>query len=147
MDKREALLARLVEIAAGVPAIKTAARNQDEISERARPAIVIFDADETAHERANEQGHGGRAPNIIEMSPDALILLGGTPERVGTDLNEMRAAFVKAVLTDTQLATLTGTNGRVRYVGCSTHLGHGRSMEGSMGVHFAFSYVLRPEQL
>jgi len=147
MDKREAILVRLVEIASGLSEIKTAVRNQDEISERARPAIVIFDANETADERANEQGHAGRAPNIIEMSPEALILLGGTPERVGTALNEMRAAFVKAVLTDTQLATLTGTNGRVRYVGCSTHLGHGRSMEGSMGVHFAFSYVLRPEQL
>ena len=81
------------------------------------------------------------------MSPEALILLGGTPERVGTALNEMRAKFVKAVLTDAQLATLAGTNGRVRYVGCSTHLGHGRSMEGSMGVHFAFAYVLRPDQL
>jgi len=34
--------------------------------------------------------------------------------------------------------------GRVRYVGCSTHLGHGRSMEGFMGVHFTFAYVLRP---
>ena len=147
MDKREALLARLVEIAAGVPEIKTAARNQDEISERARPAIVIFDADETADERANEQGHVGRAPNIIEMSPEALILLGGTPERLGTALNEMRAKFVKAVLIDVQLATITGTNGRVRYVGCSTHLGHGRSMEGSMGMHFAFAYVLRPDQL
>jgi hypothetical protein len=147
MDKREAILARLVEIAAGLPGIKTAVRNQDEISERARPAIVIFDADETADERTTERGHGGRAPNIVEMSPEALILLGGTPERVGTDLNDMRAKFVKAVLTDAQLATLTGTNGRVRYVGCSTHLGHGRSMEGSMGVHFAFSYVLRSDQL
>ena len=147
MDKREAILVRLVEIAEALPAIKTAVRNQDEISERARPAIVIFDADETADERANEQGHSGRVPNIIEMSPEALILLGGTPERVGSDLNDMRAKFVKAVLTDAQLIILVGTNGRVRYVGCSTHLGHGRSMEGSMGVHFAFSYVLRPEQL
>src|SRR3954469_10605816 len=147
MDKREAILVRLVEIAGELAGIKTAIRNQDKISERARPAIVIFDADETADERASEQGHGGRAPNIIEMSPEALILLGGTPTSIGTALNEMRAKFVKAVLTDVQLATLTGTNGRVRYVGCSTHLGHGRSMEGSMGVHFAFSYVLRPEQL
>ncbi len=147
MDKREAILVRLVEIAAGVSGIKTAIRNQDEVSERARPAIAVFDADETVDERANEQGHGGRAPNIIEMSPEALILLGGTPERVGTALNEMRAKFVKAVLTDAQLASLAGTNGRVRYVGCSTHLGHGRSMEGGMGVHFAFAYVLRPDQL
>ena len=106
MDKREAILVRLVEIAGELTGIKTAVRNQDEISERTRPAIAIFDADETADERANEQGHGGRAPNIVEMSPEALILLGGTPERVGTDLNEMRAKFVKAVLIDTQLATL-----------------------------------------
>ncbi len=147
MDKREAILARLVEIAGELAGIKTAVRNQDEVSERARPAIAVFDADETADERANEQGHGGRAPNIIEMSPEALILLGGTPERVGTALNEVRARFLKAVLADAQLAALTGSNGRVRYVGCSTHLGHGRSMEGSMGVHFAFAYVLRPDQL
>ena len=147
MDKREAILVRLVEIAASLSGIKTAVRNQDEVSERARPAIAIFDADETADERANEQGHGGRAPNIIEMSPEALILLGGTPENIGPALNEMRAKFIKAVLTDAQLATLAGTNGRVRYIGCSTHLGHGRSMEGSMGVHFAFAYVLRPDQL
>jgi hypothetical protein len=147
MDKREAILVRLVEIAGELAGIKTAVRNQDEISERVRPVIVVFDADETADERPTEQGHGGRAPNIIEMSPEALILLGGTPESIGTALNEMRAKFVKAVLTDAQLAAITGTNGRVRYVGCSTHLGHGRSMEGSMGVHFAFAYVLRPDQL
>jgi hypothetical protein len=77
------------------------------------------------------------------MTPEVLILLGALPESVGTALNELRAKLVKAVLTDAQLATLTGPNGRVRYVGCSTHLGHGRSMEGSMGVQFAFAYVLR----
>jgi hypothetical protein len=54
---------------------------------------------------------------------------------------------VKAVLTDAQLLAIVGTNGRVRYAGCSTHLGHGRSMEGFMAVHFAIAYVLRPEQL
>jgi hypothetical protein len=147
MEKREAILARLVEIAAALPGIKTAVRNQDEVSERARPAIAIFDADETADERAEERGHSGRAPNIIEMSPETLILLGGAPEAVGTALNEMRAKFIKAVLTDAQLAALTGPNGRVRYVGCGTHLGHGRSMEASMSVQFAFAYVLRPDQL
>ena len=146
-DKREAILARLVAIASSIAGIKTATRNQDEVSERARPAIAIFDADETADERAEERGHSGRAPNIIEMSPEALILLGGAPESVGTALNEVRIKLIKAVLTDAQLATLTGPNGRVRYVGCSTHLGHGRSMEGAMSVQFAFAYVLRPDQL
>jgi hypothetical protein len=46
-----------------------------------------------------------------------------------------------------QLIALVDPNGRVHYAGCSTHLGHGRSMEGFMAVHFAFAYVLRPEQL
>ena len=81
------------------------------------------------------------------MTPEVLILLGNTPQTVGTALNALRASLIKAVLTDAQLSALVGTNGRVRYAGCSTHLGHGRSMEGFMGVHFSFAYVLRPEQL
>jgi hypothetical protein len=147
MDKREQILVRLVDIAAAVPGINTAARNQDELSERKRPAIAVFDGDETAYERADQQGHGGRAPNIIEMTPEVMILLGATPATVGSMLNALRAQLIKAVLIDPQLNSLVGTNGRVRYAGCSTQLGHGRSMEGFMAVHFAFSYVLRPEQL
>ena len=147
MDKREAILARLSEVVGTLPGISTVARNQDEISEHKRPAIVIFDADESADERAEQQGHPGRAPSIVEMSPEMLILLGTVPEQVGSALNGLRAKLIKAVLTDAQLIALAGQNGRVRYAGCSTHLGHGRSMEGSMAVRFSFAYVLRPEQL
>jgi hypothetical protein len=145
MDKREAILQRLVQIAAGLEGVATAVRNHDEISERARPAIAIFDADESMAEHSSE--HPGRAPNIIEMSPEVLILLGAKPERVGSALNTLRAKLIKTVLTDRQLNELAGSNGYVRYAGCSTHLGHGRSMEGSMSVQFSFAYVLRPEQL
>ncbi len=147
MDKREQILQRLVAVAAAVPGINTAVRNQDELSERKRPAIAIFDADETADEASERQDHPGRAPNIVVMTPEVMILLGAAPTTVGSSLNSLRAKLVKAVLTDQQLTSLVGTNGRVRYAGCSTHLGHGRSMEGFMGVHFAFAYVLRPEQL
>ena len=49
MDKRELLLQRLVAIAQTVPGIRTVARNTDELSEHKRPAIAIFDADESAH--------------------------------------------------------------------------------------------------
>jgi hypothetical protein len=147
MDKREAILQRLVEIAAGLQGIATAVRNQDEISEHKRPAIVVFDADESSDEVAERLDHPGRAPNLVVMTPEVLILLGALPESVGPALNALRAKLVKAVLTDAQLIALAGVNGRVRYGGCSTHLGHGRSMEGSMGVQFTFAYVLRPEQL
>ena len=147
MDKREQILQRLVAVAAAVPGINTAVRNQDELSERKRPAIAIFDADESADEASERQDHPGRAPNTVVMTPEVMILLGAAPTTVGSSLNSLRAKLVKAVLTDAQLTALVGTNGRVRYAGCSTHLGHGRSMEGFMGVHFAFAYVLRPEQL
>jgi hypothetical protein len=147
MDKREAILARLVEIAAAIEGVAVAVRNQDEISERSRPAIAVFDADETVDEAAERQDHPGRAPNIVEMTPEVIILLGAAPETVGSALNALRAKFVKAVLTDSQLIALVGSNGRVRYAGCATHLGHGRSMEGFMGVQFVFAYVLRPDQL
>ena len=147
MDKREQIMARLLEVAASLPGVGTVTRNSDEISEHKRPAIALFDADESADEAAERQDHPGRAPNLVAMTPEVLILLGASPESVGSALNALRAKLVKAVLTDPQLMALTGTNGRVRYAGCSTHLGHGRSMEGSMGVQFTFAYVLRPEQL
>jgi hypothetical protein len=147
MDKREQILQRLLEVAASVPGVATVVRNQDEISEHRRPAIAVFDSDEAVDETAERHDHPGRAPNLVVMTPEVLILLGASPESVGTSLNAMRAKLVKAVLTDDQLIALAGTNGRVRYAGCSTHLGHGRSMEGFMGVQFNFAYVLRPEQL
>ena len=99
-DKREAILQRLTEIAAGLPGVVTAVRNQDEISEHARPAIVVFDADEAADERAVQRGHAGAAPNIVEMTPEVMILLGALPEQVGSALNALRAPLIKAVLTD-----------------------------------------------
>ena len=49
------------------------------------------------------------------MTPEVMILLGALPERVGSALNELRAQLVKAVLSDAQLAALTGPNGRIRY--------------------------------
>ena len=147
MDKREQILARLVEVATGVSGISTVTRNSDEISEHKRPAIAVFDSDESTDEAAERQDHPGRAPNLVVMTPELLILLGTSPESVGPSLNALRAKLVKAVLTDAQLIALAGANGRVRYAGCSTHLGHGRSMEGSMGVQFSFAYVLLPEQL
>ena len=147
VDKREQIMARLTEVSSALLGVRTVTRNSDEISEHKRPAIALFDSDESADEAAGNLDHPGRAPNVVVMTPEVLILLGSSPAGVGPALNELRAKLVKAVLTDAQLAALVGSNGRVRYDGCSTHLGHGRSMEGSMGVQFSFAYVLRPEQL
>lgn len=49
-DTREEILARLVGIAAEVPGVATTGRNRVGLSETARPAIVVLDADEAAEE-------------------------------------------------------------------------------------------------
>lgn len=144
-ERRELILVRLLEIARGIEGIASAFRNRDEISEKQRPAIVILDADEAADD-TDPTGRPSRAPRRVAMTPEIYILLGAKPENLGTAINLLRARFLRAVLTDAQLASIVGTNGDIRYEGCATALARGRSMEGEMGVSFSFAYVLRPEE-
>ena len=116
-DKRELLLSRLLTIAQGISGVASAVRNKDEISDKARPAIVIY------------------------------LLLGAKPEHVGPEINALRATFIKAVLTDGELLAIVGSNGDIRYEGCATSLARGRNMEGEMGISFSLTYTLRPEEL
>jgi hypothetical protein len=147
-DRREAVLVRLLDIARTIPGIVAAFRNTDEISDRQRPCILILDADEAADD-ADPSGLPRRphAPRRVGMTPELYVMLGAKPEHIGTELNIFRAAIIKAVLTDTTLADLVGTNGDVRYEGCATALARSRMMEGEMGLSFTFTYVLRPDEL
>jgi hypothetical protein len=145
-DSRELILVRLLEIAKGIEGIAGAFRNRDEISEKQRPAIVILDADEAADD-ADPTTRPSRSPRRVAMTPEIYILLGAKPEELGSVINALRARFVKSVLGDSQLASIVGSNGDIRYEGCATALARGRSMEGEMGVSFSFTYVLRPEEL
>ena len=145
-DRRELILVRLLEIAKGIEGIAGAFRNRDELSEKQRPAIVILDADEAADD-ADPTTRPSRSPRRVAMTPEIYILLGAKPEELGSVINALRARFVKSVLGDSQLASIVGSNGDIRYEGCATALARGRSMEGEMGVSFSFTYVLRPEEL
>lgn len=145
-DKREQLLSRLLVVAQGLPGIAGAFRNKDEISDKARPAIVILDSDEAADD-ADPPNRPSRSPRRVAMTPEIYLLLGAKPENVGTEINAFRARFIKAVLGDAELLAIVGTNGDIRYEGCATSLARGRNMEGEMGISFSFTYVLRPEDL
>ena len=133
-DKREQILSRLLAVAQGIPGIAGAFRNKDEIS------------DETADD-ADPVNRPTRAPRRIAMTPEIYLLLGAKPENVGTEINALRATFIKSVLTDAGLLLIVGTNGDIRYEGCATSLARGRNMEGEMGISFSFAYTLRPEDL
>lgn len=146
-DRREAILQRLLAVAEAIQDITFVARNRLDLSDRQRPAIVILDSDEVVDAGGPGQGRGPRAPSIVSMTPEILVLLQDNYDRsdavgIGAALNGIRARLIVAVLTDATLATLTGPNGTIRYEGCATGLSRGRNMEGEMGVSFSFLYPL-----
>lgn len=145
-DRREDILARLVAIAAAVPGVVTAGRNRVALSETARPAIVVLDADEAAEED-EPRGRPGHAPQLVTMTPELFVLAGAPAAEIGPELNAFRRRIVRRVLTDPALLALAGPNGSVRYAGCATALAAGRSLEGEMSLAFAIRYVLRPTDL
>ena len=145
-DTREDILARLVAIAAAVPGVVTAGRNRVALSETARPAIIVLDADEAAEED-EPRGRPANAPQLVVMTPEFFVLLGAPAAEIGAELNAFRRRIVRRVLTDPALLGLAGPNGLIRYAGCATALAAGRSLEGEMSLAFAIRYVLRPQQL
>jgi hypothetical protein len=157
-DRREAILARLLVLAKDLPGLNSAARNLDEIPEGKRPAVQIFDADEREAEGFSEPGHRSGASELVTMSPHIVISVGASAETVGSELNALRVALLKAIFADTGpggLIELVGAgsnvqpkrNGSIRYLECSTALGHGRTMEGSMGISIEFTYPLILKEL
>ena len=146
MDKREEILARLVGVRpvfqASPPPCATRMRSANG---RGLPSPYSTPT-KSADERPNARTIGARAQPRRDDA-EVLILLGA----------RARERRFRAQCTARQVGQ-GGAHRRAidrahrrqrprRYAGCSTHLGHGRSMEGSMGVQFTFAYVLRPEQL
>lgn len=146
VDRRERILARLVDIAREIEGVRNAYRNKTDVSAVQRPAIVIFDADEAAAE-GEPGGRPSASPNMIELTPEIWLLVGRDSETVGSDLNEFRMAVIKAVLFDSKLGISTGTNGVIRYRGCVTDLGKGRTTEAAMMLSFTFNYPLMVSEL
>jgi hypothetical protein len=146
MDVREAILARLVEIAEGIDGITRVTRNEIDLSEVDLPAIAILDGDEMADE-ADAAGRGPLAPRRMSMTPQMVIMLASAQREVGSTLNGFRALLVHGVTHDDTLTGMT-TNGRgARLLGTQTNLAWGRSMKGEMSVQFEIPYILRPDHL
>lgn len=145
-DKRELILARLLEVAQTVVEPNCAFRNQLDIPETRRPAIVILDADEQTDDSAFGRKRPCNGPLIVAAAPEIFILAESKPANIGAVLNGLRRRFLKAVLHDESLVALC-TDGDIRYEGFTTGLAVGRSMEGECGVNLTFRYTLRPDRL
>lgn len=147
-DRREDILARLVNIGGALTGIVKSARNIVDLSDFAtRPAVIVYDGDEEASEAQLRPGHRGMAPNLVTMTPTVTLLATDTSANVGSALNTLRTELIFSVLSDSDLASICGPNGAVRYMAAATAVSKARQIEGEMGVSFAITYPLIPSEL
>ena len=149
VDTREDILARLLEVVATIPNIKSAHRNNIDIPEDQLPGALVFDGDEETDDADDMGMRPPNRPTVARMTPE--IVIAQQSDEVGSDLTTLRRELIKRVLTDTQLNTIVKTgrlgNGAIRYLGCETDLGWGRTLFGALRAHFVFKYTLKPDDL
>lgn len=150
IDTREAILARLLELVAGIANIRFAQRNNVDIPEDQLPAAIVFDGDEETDDARDAGMRPPNRPTVVRMHPEIIIV--EQSDEVGSDLTTLRRELLRGVLNDTALneqIVKTGRfgNGAIRYLGCQTDLGWGRSLQGALRAQFMFKYTLKPDDL
>jgi hypothetical protein len=149
-DVREDILARLLEVAASIPNIRSAQRNNVDIPEDQLPAAVIFDGDEETDDVSDVSQRPANRPTVVQMRPEIHIADQG--DEVTLDIPALRRELIKRVLNDTELneqivkAGRHG-NGAIRYLGCQTDVVWLRKLHLALRAQFLFKYTLRPDDL
>lgn len=164
VDRRELVLARLLEILSGltIPLLGdpnglgavsivpgNIVHNRNELPKELVPGLILLDGDETNDRSVRRQPRGQtekRVPSqIMRMTPEIYIVLdvrSASNTNVGEDLNTARLAILKVVLGDSTLQDIVGNNGDICLDGVVTDLARNRTMKGQMGLAICFSYPL-----
>jgi hypothetical protein len=150
VDVREDILARLLEVVATIPNIRSVHRNNVDITEDQLPAALVFDGDEETSDATDVSMRPANRPTIVQMTPEIVIVQ--QADEVGSDITTLRRELIKLVLTDTELneqIVKTGRfgNGAIRYLGCQTDVGWMRSLHGALRAQFMFKYALKINDL
>ena len=146
-DQRELIMLRLAQVV-NVTGVKTVSRNRIDFDDTQLPAVGVLEGDEEV--APNSLGRNARAsgrPYIVTATPQVFIRVGGKSEDIGTDLNTLRAAIIKALLDDAQLNALAADDGGIQYAGMQSTLHAARSMIGATAMVFAIKYLLYPNRL
>lgn len=153
-SNREPILVRLLAILVAVTGFETKKRNVGLNDNDKRDCVILLDGDEADVTPGVTQGRASlMRPQKIRMTPEMYIVVKETRPNndqgtnVGTTLNAYRDAVIKAIATDTQLATLLGSNGKAIYLAAASDLKSGGALSGSMRLDFAFEYWITPSAL
>lgn len=143
-DQREAILSRLVTVCSGVEGVNAADRNQLDVSEMARPAVIVLDGTETL---VTAQPTSGRVATVsekqrMELHPQIIIALrGNSGGEAGSLLTLYRNRVLAAILNDTALRNSVTTNGSIRYEGCVVPPPDAEAREYRIDLNLVFTYV------
>jgi hypothetical protein len=146
-DVREDILARLLEVVASIPNIRSAQRNNVDIPEDQLPAALVFDGDEETEGASDLSSRKSERPYPTRMTPE--IVIAQQANEAGSELSTLRRELIKRVLGDAELNAIVNTqgNGAIRYLGCQTDFGWMRSLQGALRAQFMFKYSLKPWEL
>lgn len=144
VSRREEILNKIYEVLKASLAGATVKRNFVDITSTMAPMVALLDGDEEAHEDTMAFGHGRppNAPTMMAMRPEIWLLVTATPDTVGFELNALRDTVLDALTNDSSLVSLVH-NKDIRYEGCVTALGAGRTLTGEMTLHTRFVYTHR----
>lgn len=144
-DKRELILARILAICGAVEGVKSVRRNEIGVPRGDQPGIVLLDGDEEVY-RTLGRPNTHLPPQIMRLRFGLFIQVKDMKpaEANGTLLNTIRVATIKALVEDTGLRTLIGTNGAVEYRGAITDLKAGAALSGEMNLEFTCNYLFNP---
>lgn len=153
IDRREAILERLVELA-GEEYISaaTVVRNRALLKQDIRPAVAILDGDEVARVTGDGLGLGrggrvGMTAQLMTMRPEIFLVLDSRKIQnvgIGEDVNAFRMTLINVIAHDPALLAILGSNGSIAYMGMVTDLKSGSRLDGEVKFEFAFTYLLDP---
>lgn len=145
MDKREQILARLLELCAGLTGIVSARRNVLDVPFLERPALVVQDGSEERLDGPVSDNRSG--VTRLEATPQVWLLIRGAAEDAGPLMSLFRARLLYVIATDPTLRNLTGTVGGIRYEGCTVSEPSAETKEPRMDLNFTFTYTLKLSDL
>lgn len=146
-DRRQQIINRLAAILSPLVPAGHFFQNRGDLPQGMRPAITVLDMDETAQLEGRQRGP---SPNIMHMTPQIVVSLdSNAPQNpnVGMRLNTLRLQILGLVLSDSELLSICGQNGRIDYRGCETDLALGRDFLGQMSIVITFVYPFSPKEL
>lgn len=157
VDVRENILARLLEVVAAIPNIRSAHRNNIDLPETQLPAVIVLDGDEESDGTSDVSMKQPHRPYNVQMTPGIVVQVQDDNVVLGSIVTAFRGELIKRVLSDIELNQIVRTsvpsdpkmrgNGAIRYLGCQTDVGWTRTGYAALTAQFMFKYSLKPEDL